>query len=256
MRVTLLHNSSAGSEDHTDEDLVETIRRAGHEVNGVVSNLDELTATLRSCESDLVAVAGGDGTVGRAACELAGGRVPLAILPLGTANNTALTLGIRGKLIELVSAWSRSQAVGFDLGTVTSADVRMRFSEAVGWGVFPAVMHRAKRMSDPGERRQTLERDRRLFQALLETAEPRPYEVEVDGEDFSGNYLMVEVLNIPFIGPRLELSPGSMPSDGHLELVLAGKSEKAGLLELVRRGRTSETPTQLAHRKAPGRALL
>ena len=37
MRVALLHNTSAGTEDHTDDELIRMIGRAGHEVVHVVS---------------------------------------------------------------------------------------------------------------------------------------------------------------------------------------------------------------------------
>ena len=72
MRVALLHNASAGSEDHSDAELSAVIRRAGHEVMHVTRRIGELTAALHSSPCDLVVIAGGDGTVGKAACELAG----------------------------------------------------------------------------------------------------------------------------------------------------------------------------------------
>ena len=43
---------------------------------------------------DAVIVAGGDGTVGKVAKRLAGTDVPLVVLPTGTANNIARSLGI------------------------------------------------------------------------------------------------------------------------------------------------------------------
>ena len=42
MRVTLLHNRSAGSEDHAEHEIEASMRRAGHEMVDVASNLDEL----------------------------------------------------------------------------------------------------------------------------------------------------------------------------------------------------------------------
>jgi len=55
---------------------------------------------------DIVAVAGGDGTVGKVARRLIGSPTPIAILPLGTANNIANTLDVTGKsLKELIRSW-------------------------------------------------------------------------------------------------------------------------------------------------------
>jgi diacylglycerol kinase family enzyme len=249
MRVTLLHNRSAGSEDHAEHEIEATMRRAGHEIVDVVSKLDELLVTLSKQRPDLIVIAGGDGTVSRAASALAGRHVPLAILPLGTANNTALSLGVRGSMDAQVAGWARGTHRRFDLATVVEGDELAPFSEAVGWGIFPDVMAETEDMSSPDEREDTLERDRRLFRARIERAKPVHYEIDVDGQTIAGAYLLVEVVNIPYIGPQLELSPSSNPSDGRFELVLAGESERAALLELASSGTIAEgvrLPTRCA----------
>jgi diacylglycerol kinase (ATP) len=240
MRVALLHNDSAGSEDHTDAQLLKLLRRGGHQVLAVAQTLDQLTAVLQGSVCDLVVVAGGDGTVGRTASELAGWGVPLAILPLGTANNTARCLGVTGKLRQIVEGWGKASARCFDLALVSDGSVRSRYSEAAGWGLFPAVIARAKRLTKPDRPRRTLRRDRRLFLRELERHKAAYYRLEVDGRDRSGHYLLLEVTNISLIGPRLEVSPGSDPGDGQLEVILAGESERERLVELIEQGRSSE----------------
>jgi diacylglycerol kinase family enzyme len=240
MRVTLLHNRTAGSEDHAEHEIEASMRRAGHEIVEVVSKLDDLLAALSKRRPDLIVIAGGDGTVSRAACALAGRGVPLAILPLGTANNTALSLGIEGSMDALVAGWERGTRRRVDLATVVEGDELVPFSEAVGWGVFPDVIAETEHMASPDEREDTLERDRRLFRASIERTTPNRYEIDVDGETIAGEYLLVEVLNVPYIGPQLELSSASNPSDGRFELVLAGESERTALLELAGSGTIAE----------------
>jgi diacylglycerol kinase family enzyme len=236
MRVTLLHNRSAGSEDHAEHELEVSMRLAGHQIVDIVPRLDDLLATLSRRRPDLVVIAGGDGTVSRAACALAGRHIPLAILPLGTANNTALSLGVKGSTEALVTGWARGTRRRFDLATAVEGDDLAPFSEAIGWGIFPDVMAETEDMASPDEREDTLERDRRMFRASIERAKPDHYEIEVDGETIAGDYLLVEIVNIPYIGPQLELSPRSNPSDGRFELVLAGESERAALLQLAKSG--------------------
>ncbi|MFZ5890695.1 MAG: diacylglycerol/lipid kinase family protein [Myxococcota bacterium] len=233
----LLHNDSAGSEDHTDEQLVRGLRRGGHRVVAVVESIDRLTAELQKQECDLVAIAGGDGTVGRTASELAGWGVPLAILPLGTANNTARCLGVSRKLREAVADWSRSRPRRFDLAFLSDGAVRLRFSEAAGWGLFPAVIANARRLSKPDQPHRTIKRDRRLFLRALEHKRSAYYQLEIDGRDYSGEYLLLEVANIGLIGPRLEVSGGSDPGDGQLEVVMARESDRENLIHLVNEGR-------------------
>ena len=75
MRVGLVCNEQAGDAT-TKEDLVARIIRHGHSVEGVASHVDGVGA-LPLTGIDVVAVAGGDGTVGAAlaAC-------PMRVCPL------------------------------------------------------------------------------------------------------------------------------------------------------------------------------
>lgn len=237
MRVTLLHNKSAGSENHAADELETAVQNAGHEIVETVSSQEQLISSIRAHPCELIAIAGGDGTVSRTACALAGCRVPLTILPLGTANNTALSLGIQGEVEELVQRWASGRLAPFDLATLSAGDTLTPFSEAVGWGIFPSVIANANRLSEPDEPVHTLERDREVFKAVIEEAEARSYAIRVDGVSVTGKFLLVEIVNIPLIGPQLAVSPGSESNDGVLELVVAGESERAALIELAITGR-------------------
>jgi diacylglycerol kinase (ATP) len=252
MRVALFHNKSAGSKNHTADEIESALRAASYEVVAIVSDVDALVAAVHREPCDLVVVAGGDGTVSHAACALAGLGIPHAILPLGTANNTALSLGlpleVADELESVVKGWKSGKQRLLDLATYERDGQVARFSEAVGWGLFPAAMAKAKDLSSPDERERTLERDQSLFHRVVDAARPEPYEITIDGETSSGEYLLVEIVNIPYIGPRLQLSPTSDPSDGYLELVLARESERSRLLELAAGG--TITSARLPTRRA------
>lgn len=239
MRVALLHNTSAGSEDHTDEELAELVRGVGGKIIHSVGKLDDLTAALQDKRCDLIVVAGGDGTVGRTACELSGWQIPLAILPLGTANNTARSLELPMRLKKLAKSWATAKKVPFDLGILDDGVQRTRFAECMGWGVFAQTIVAAKlrdSSADGANVRQTLRRDRKLFRSLARVLEPRPYEVEVDGRDCSGEYVLVEVMNLSLVGPQLPLSPQSNPSDGQMEVVLVGEEHREALGRVAKSG--------------------
>lgn len=239
MRVALLHNTSSGSEDHTDEELTDLIESVGGKVVHLVSRIGDLTAALQKEECDLVVVAGGDGTVGRTACELSGWQIPLAILPLGTANNTARSLELPFRLKKLARSWKNGEKVPFDLGLLDDGVQRTRFAECVGWGVFTQTIVAAKKRDSDGggSVRQTLRRDRKLFRSLVRDLEARRYEVEVDGRDCSGSYVLVEVMNLSLLGPQLPLSAFSSPSDGEVEVVLVGDGEREALGRVAKSGR-------------------
>lgn len=244
MRVALLHNASAGAKDHAAAELGKVVRQAGHDLTHVVGGVSELTAALHEAPCEVVLVAGGDGTVSRAACELSGWDVPLSVVALGTANNTALSLKLPERAKKLVKRLPEAERIPFDLGTLSDGIVRRRFAEAVGWGVFPETAAAAKRTKDKLSSRkgtlQTLKRDRKLFRVTAQRAPARFYRIEIDGRDVSGEYILVEVMNVPLLGPRLLLSERSVPGDGHFELVLAGVGERPLLEELAATGVMSQ----------------
>jgi diacylglycerol kinase family enzyme len=68
---------------------------------------------------------------------LAGRRIPIAILPLGTANNIAKTLGIRGSAEQLIAAIPTAVRRAFDLGVIGGPGLDARFLEGVGWASSP-----------------------------------------------------------------------------------------------------------------------
>jgi len=240
MRVSLLHNSDSGSKDHTADEIAQTIRSLGHEIVSVAHSLAELKAGLNGNSSELIAIAGGDGTVSRAACALSGSPIPLAILPHGTANNTALSLGVRGSLAQIIDSWRNGKLVPFDLLVATDGERSTPFAEAMGWGVFPCVIAEAKRRESSRGAARALDDERALFREVAERTQPRRYEVEVDGIDCSGEYLLVEISNVPFIGPQLSISPDSRSGDGLLEVTLWGSAEREHLRRLL--GSPPEAP--------------
>src|SRR5262249_32516896 len=65
--------------------------------------------------------AGGDGTGGPVATQLAGSGLPLGILPLGTSNDTARSLGVPLDLARAAAAIARGAALPVDMGQVIPA---------------------------------------------------------------------------------------------------------------------------------------
>jgi YegS/Rv2252/BmrU family lipid kinase len=72
-------------------------------------------------DSDLVVLGGGDGTINAAARGLVEAQIPLGILPLGTANDLARTLGIPEDLEEATQIIIDGNRRRIDLGEVNGA---------------------------------------------------------------------------------------------------------------------------------------
>src|SRR6266498_4685466 len=107
MKVTLLHNPYAGDADQpSGDEILSLIRSAGHSAVYQSSKEPGWEKALEEA-ADIVAVAGGDGTVGKVAKRLIGNHTPIAVLPLGTANNIATALNLTDPPIEhLIAGWA------------------------------------------------------------------------------------------------------------------------------------------------------
>jgi diacylglycerol kinase (ATP) len=128
MRVALLYNRDAG-EGVSLSQVRETLERHGHTIVRVVEN-DADSGRLLDEPVDLVVAAGGDGTVSTAARFLVGRGMPLAILPLGTANNIACSLGINGSIQQASFNWSLARRQPLDVGVASGPWGVSRFLEA------------------------------------------------------------------------------------------------------------------------------
>lgn len=157
----------------------------------------------------------------------------MAILPLGTANNISRTLGIHGSLHHVISKWGNHAECAFDIGRLVMGKATSYFTEAFGLGVFPEVIRKADAQSEPPTVDASLKRDLSLFRRVLRDAEAQMYRIDIDGRDYSGRYLLVQVMNVPFLGPNLKLVPDNNPCDGRLEVVLVGEVDRPTLDGLV-----------------------
>src|SRR3954454_10104857 len=85
MKVTLIHNPDAGSDEQpSGEELLELMRRHGHTALYQSSKANAWQTALHEA-ADLVAFAGGDGIVGKVAKQMIDIDTPMAVLPMGTA---------------------------------------------------------------------------------------------------------------------------------------------------------------------------
>jgi diacylglycerol kinase family enzyme len=110
LRVTLIHNPGAGRKGVNDpQRLVAMLRAAGHQTR--YQSCDDVRwHDALNQPADLIAVAGGDGTIGRVAKRMAGRGVPVGPLPSGTANNISRSLGLIDRPFEeLIRGWPQAR---------------------------------------------------------------------------------------------------------------------------------------------------
>ncbi len=136
-RIALFQNLASGSlKPESHRRVLERLESIGDSVLEVTVepalNLAARAAEIAGEKYDLVVVAGGDGTVREVAGALVQTDIPLAIVPLGTFNNLALSLKLPADtdaVCDLIEAGLTRQ---IDVGI---ADSRHPFFEGAGVGV-------------------------------------------------------------------------------------------------------------------------
>jgi diacylglycerol kinase (ATP) len=229
VKVLLIHNPGAGGGQPDEAALRTLIREAGHEVVYQSCREEHWQAAVET-PVDLVAVAGGDGTLGRVALSMIGRGIPIAVLPLGTANNISKTLGaVDLSLEQLVSSWDESRRLRFDTGVASGPWGTKRFIEGVGAGLFAWIMPRADEDGDLAAMQLT---DDKLVYALqmlknrLRHCPTIAIQATLDGRDLSGEYVLIEALNIQYVGPNLFLAPHGALGDGCLDVALVNETDR------------------------------
>ena len=230
MRVTLIHNPGAGDEKQPTAGQIEALmKEAGYKVRYQSTNEKGWQKALKQ-SADLVAVAGGDGTVGKVARRLIGSGVPIAVLPLGTANNISKTLGIADlPITQLIPDWESARRLQFDAGIATGPWGERHFIEGIGTGLLTCSIPELQdnktidQLKDAGVR---VTYAQQIFREQLADCPVIEIEAALDGADISGRYLLFEVLNMAYIGPNLFLAPDIVRNDGEFDVVLLAEKHR------------------------------
>lgn len=246
MKIALVHNPGAGHGRHSGDELQELLRSGGYEPVPIPAGRDLAEAVVAERVAFAV-VAGGDGTIRGSALALAPTGVPIAPLPLGTANNIARSLGIRGPAGEIIRSWSVDRPRMIDLGIATGPWGRRGFLEGCGLGLvgrsisvieeIDEATHRE--FSDPEDK---LHRDLSVFIALVEEFVPIRTTVSLDAARTEDDFLLIEVMNIQHAGPRIQLTRVADPADGMLDVVVATAEDRERLRHSLKTSLAGRVP--------------
>jgi diacylglycerol kinase (ATP) len=241
VRVTLIHNPGAGTQEQSSaKALMELLRREGHKPR-YQSAKEKGWARALDKKAGVVVVAGGDGTVASVTRHMVGRGVPVAILPTGTANNIARSLGLlKRPFEELVRNWRGARRATLDVGIASGPWGERYFVEGLGAGLFAGLLVRSEQNNGKREKDKKTKRPKQIVDGALrrlkeaaERDEPVEITAQLDGVDISGSYLLFEAVNLPFIGPNLYIAPDTKAGDGQLEVVLVPETQRGRLVRYL-----------------------
>ncbi|MGW5666509.1 diacylglycerol/lipid kinase family protein [Micromonospora sp. NPDC003776] len=140
-RAALVVNAHSRRGRRLYQTVHDRLRAAGVTLLGAypverAGDLDRVLAEAADLGPDLLVAGGGDGTIGAAARLLAHRDVALGLLPLGTTNNFARTVGVPLDLDAAVGVLTAGKVIDVDLGLIGDT----RFTNHVGIGLSADIM--------------------------------------------------------------------------------------------------------------------
>ncbi|HEV7596462.1 MAG TPA: diacylglycerol kinase family protein [Gemmatimonadaceae bacterium] len=189
---------------------------------------DEDAIAQRALEAGVntIVAVGGDGTCSGIARAIVagGGDCSLAVVPFGTGNDFAKTLGVeRCTPSEIAALVERDEPARMDVGRIEGRS----FINSCGFGFDASVLEATKRV-------RLLKGDAvYVYSALRQLFTYRAMSVSVDAnrETAGGELLMLTISNGQFLGGAFRIAPGASAVDGKLDI---GLFSDAGLIGRVR----------------------
>lgn len=228
MRIALILNLNAGKSlparpkvptEDLEKRLLEIMRDRGIEPEVYYTTPDdsgrEIAHRLADEGADYIVAAGGDGTIHAVAQGLINSQSVLGIIPVGTMNNLARSLGIPEELEDACVILSEGETRSIDIGRLNEHT----FLEVAGIGLEAALFPAASKITSRGlfsnlrgavSGLYTLLRFRAPhIRISFDNARPHTYRA-----------IQVTICNSPYYGPRLRLSTDILMNDGWLDVVL------------------------------------
>lgn len=201
---------------------------------------------------DAVAAAGGDGTINDAVNGLAASALPLAILPLGTANVLAHEIGLPRSLAALaaIAAFGPAREVwpGEALAEGAAAGRRFLIMAGIGFDaevvehVDLALKRRAGKLAYAAS-----------ILGRLRDYRPTLYRAEVDGAAVAGASLVAAKAH--YYGGRFVLAPAARLADPVLQVAIFGHAGRAAVLGYMAAMGLGALPRCRSLRIVPGKTV-
>jgi diacylglycerol kinase (ATP) len=232
MRAKLIFNPGSGAVGESPVQLMDVI--GGMQAWNLVPEAFlvepgcDLPGVVRSALEDgmrMFVVCGGDGTIDVMAGILAGTPATLGIIPTGTQNNVALSLGIPTDIPAAIALLRTGRRIKVDMGLVECGEIKQSFLEVCSVGLLSALFPAA---DDIQHGNLTRVGD---FLAALAASPPAEMHLILDGkQEIKSVCHVVLVSNMPYIGPHFQVGTPASINDGLMDVLLFADLSKMDLL--------------------------
>jgi diacylglycerol kinase (ATP) len=232
MRAKLIFNPGSGEAGESPVQLMDVISamqawKLVPEAYLVEPGVDLPAVVHKSLEQGIrmFVVCGGDGTIDVVAGALAGSNATLGVIPTGTKNNVALSLGIPADIPSAIAILRTGRRIKVDLGLVVWGEIKQSFLEVCSVGLFSALFPAA---DDIQHGNLTRIGD---FLSTLVASPPAEMHLVLDGkQEINTMCHVVLISNMPYIGPHFQVGAPTSMNDGLLDVLLFADLSKMDLL--------------------------
>ena len=173
-------------------------------------------------------VCGGDGTIDVVAGALAGTNATLGIIPTGTKNNVALSLGIPADIPAAIAILRTGRRIKVDMGLAECGEIKRSFLEVCSVGLLSALFPAADDIQHGNLARLG------DFLATLAASPLAEMHLILDNkQEIHTQCHVVLVSNMPYIGPHYQVGSPVSFNDGLLDVLLFADLSKLDLLGKV-----------------------
>lgn len=209
---------------------VQLSKFAGHSI--------ELAKAAALSGTKIILAFGGDGTVNEVVNGIMKAKATnpeldpvLGILPAGTANDLAHTIGAKASIADLEKSLEKNESRPVDVGKVSKASGEVRyFLNIASAGLSGAVVNKM------GNGKSWLGADLSFMWAIARTFftyKRTELKCNIDGKTWQGEALTIAIANGKRFGSGIFIAPHAKLDDGRFEVVILGKITTLDYLKYV-----------------------
>lgn len=240
-KARLIYNPTAGREQMTQHlpEILEVYEKAGYETSAYRTTAKPLSAYQEASRAtkagfDLIIAAGGDGTVSEVINGIAekSYRPVVAVIPAGTANDLATSLGIpTDSLVEAARVIEKKHTVPMDIGKIKNQGKIKYFMNVAATGSLTEITYEvSQQMKTVFGYLAYVIKGAQMLPHLVSD----PVHVQYEGGEYIGNASFVFIALTSTIAGFEGVVPGKIIGDGKFTLVIIKPSNLLELLELLR----------------------
>ena len=234
----VIYNPAAGRGRIARDELHAKIKqRAGDKTFEIfqthaISEARALARVAISHGADMVAAAGGDGTLGAVLNAVYGTRARLGVLPMGTGNDFARTLGIGTDLDGAIEILLSGNSRTIDVGRATDEQQSRLFLNIAGCGFDSLVARRINAARAHPVWRHVKGVAAYLAASAIELRHLRAarLRLNLDGETLDTRALLCAVANAKSYGGGMQVAPDAQLDDGLFDVCVIQNATKIEFL--------------------------